>query len=327
MELSELFSFKNLYNSYLKCCKGVNWKTSTKNFKLRAIQFVSKLHSELIEKKYKSKGFFEFDITERGKSRHIKSVHISERVVQKCLCDYWLYPLLSKRLIYDNGATIKGKGLSFALARTKCHLQKYCRKFGASGYVLTFFFRKFFESIDHKRLKAKVARLTNDKDIFELYCYFVDQFGERGLGLGSQISQISALYYLSDIDHFFKEKMRCKFYARYMDDGYIVHSDKKFLQLCKMKLCELAKSENVDINESKTKISKLENFKFLKRHWRVVASLFVKVKPFHKTIARFKKRFAKLKTRKIEIAERFKASVNGVLKTFKNRRLIDYVYN
>lgn len=327
MELTELFSFKNLYNSYLRCCKGVNWKTSTKNFKMRAVQFIAKLHDDLINKRYKSKGFFEFEIKERGKTRQIKAVHISERVVQKCLCDYWLYPLLSSRLIYDNGATLKGKGLSFALSRTKCHLQRYARKFGNSGYVLTFDFSKFFESIDHDRLKAKVSKLTNDHDIFALYCYFIDQFGQRGLGLGSQISQISALYYLSDLDHFFKEKMHCKFYARYMDDGYIIHSDKRFLQLCKMKLCELAQTEDMVVNAKKTKISRLENFKFLKRHWKTTGKCFVKIKPFHTTIMRLKRRFAKLSSKKNDAIERFKSSVNGLLKTFKNRRLIEYVYN
>lgn len=327
MELSELFSFKNLYNSYLKCCKGVNWKTSTKTFKLRAIQLLSKLRDDLINKKYKSKGFSEFEIRERGKIRQIKAVHISERVVQKCLCDYWLCPLLTKRLIYDNGATVKNKGLSFALSRTKCHLQRYGRKFGNIGYVLTFDFSKFFENIDNERLKNKVSKLTSDDDIFDLYCYFIDQFGKKGLGLGSQISQISALFYLNSIDHYFKENMQCRFYARYMDDGYIIHNDKKFLQLCKIKLCELARLENINVNEKKTKISKLENFKFLKRHWRLSPQNFVKIKPFHKTISRLKKRFAKLRNKDIEVAERFKASVNGILKTFKNRRLIEYVYN
>lgn len=32
---------------------------------------------------WKTKGFFAFDLMERGKLRHIRSVHIAERVVQR----------------------------------------------------------------------------------------------------------------------------------------------------------------------------------------------------------------------------------------------------
>lgn len=65
--------------------------------------------------KYKSGGFYEFTIMERGKLRHIKSVHISERVVQKCLCDYSLTPMLSRTFIYD----ISKKNLNFSEAVVK----------------------------------------------------------------------------------------------------------------------------------------------------------------------------------------------------------------
>lgn len=100
--------------------------------------------------KYKSAGFIEFDITERGKRRHIKSVHISERVVQRCLCDFGLIPMLTKSFIYDNGACLEGKGIDFALNRLNCHLQRHYRKHGTEGYALVFDFSKFFDRIQHK---------------------------------------------------------------------------------------------------------------------------------------------------------------------------------
>lgn len=327
MELAELFSFKNLYNSYLKCCKGVNWKTSTKNFRMRAIQKIADLREKLINKTYKSSGFSEFNITERGKTRQVKAVHICERIVQKCMCDYWLYPLLSRRLIYDNGATLKGKGLSFALRRTKCHLQRYWRKHGTNGYVLTFDFSKFFDSIDHERLKSKIAKLTTDTDIFNLYCQLVDNFGQKGLGLGSQISQISALFYLSDIDHALKEQLRCKHYLRYMDDGFIIESSKKRLENILLELTALSKAENIPLNAKKTKIERLIDFKFLKRHWTITRKGYVKVKPFHQTLLRLKRRFVKIRTKAIQAINQFKASVNGLLKIFRNRRIEAYVFN
>jgi hypothetical protein len=58
----------------------------------------------------------EITLHERGKKRHIKSVHISERIIQKALSDYVMVPILSNPLVYDNGASIKGKGVHFRCA-------------------------------------------------------------------------------------------------------------------------------------------------------------------------------------------------------------------
>lgn len=56
--------------------------------------------------------FVEFDVNERGKTRHIKSPSIRDRVLQRAVCDYVLEPVLYSKLIYDNGASVKGKALS-----------------------------------------------------------------------------------------------------------------------------------------------------------------------------------------------------------------------
>ena len=78
MSFEEVFTLDNLYKSYIKCCKGVNWKTSTKNFKMRAMQNVTVLYQQLKSGTYKSKGFQNFTIRERGKLRDIKAVHIDD---------------------------------------------------------------------------------------------------------------------------------------------------------------------------------------------------------------------------------------------------------
>ena len=73
-------------------------KASTQRYKANALLNVVDTLDLLRSGKFKSKGFYEFDIIERGKERHIKSVHISERVVQRCLCDYSLVPISAIRL-------------------------------------------------------------------------------------------------------------------------------------------------------------------------------------------------------------------------------------
>lgn len=325
-----VFSFSNLYKACKSCYKGVNWKTSTQKYRLHALCNVAKTFEQLHAGTYKSKGFYQFIVRERGKQRTIKSIHISERVVQKCLCDNCLVPILSKSLIYDNGACLKGKGLNFTTNRLKAHLQQYFRKYkGNQGYILTFDFSKFFESIPHEQLKVKVAKKIKDPRLLKLYYYFVDQFGDIGLGLGSQISQISALYYINDFDHYIKEKLHIRYYGRYMDDGYLIHPSKKYLKFCLNEILRLSKEMGLKINLKKTKISKLENgFMFLNRHWKLTIKSYIKTKPSHKTMARLRRKYKKLKTFAAdEDIRTFLSSVHGFLKFYHNERLYKYVQN
>ena len=331
MKFEEVFTFQNLFESYKNCCKGVNWKTSTKNYQVRAVQNVAATYKLLAEGKYKQKPFAKFMVCERGKTRQIKALHISDRVVQKCYCDNFLVPLMQKRLIYDNGACMKNKGLLFTAKRLKAHLQRYYRQNKTNeGYILTFDFSKFFDSINHEILLQKARKIIKDDRLYNLYVYFVNCFeGEKGLGLGSQISQISAMFYTNELDHYIKENCHIKYYGRYMDDGYIISSSKEELQKCREILSEFSQKLKINLNQKKTRIARIDKgFMFLNRHWVLKPTGYIKTKPSHTTLKRLKKRYRKIK--KIaspEAVERYKSSTSGFIKFFNNRRIKDYVYN
>lgn len=54
--------------------------------------------------------------------------------------------------------------------------------------------------------------------------------GERGIGLGSQVSQLNQLAVLDALDHRIKETHRIRHYLRYMDDLALIHSDREKLE-------------------------------------------------------------------------------------------------
>lgn len=288
----EIFSFDNLYHSYKMCCKGVGWKASTHKYKANDLLNVNIAYKSLKNKTFKSKGFYEFDIVERGKPRHIQSVHISERVVQRCLCDYALVPILSKTFIYDNGACLKNKGIDFALNRMNCHLQKYYRKYGTEGYALVFDFSKYFDNIRHDRLIEILKPKVNDPYILKLLTELIQDFGEeKGLGLGSQISQICALTYPSKLDHYVKEKLGIKYYARYMDDGYLIHPDKQYLKYCLERITKICTSLGIKLNTKKTQIIKIsKGINFLKTKFYLTDTGKVIRKPNRKGITKMRKK-------------------------------------
>lgn len=171
-------SFDAMYDASYKVCRNVRWKDSTINFEETRIETILKTEADLRAWEYKQLVFSCFSIIERGKPRDIRACHINDRLVQNALCEQVLLPELTPRFIYDNCATLKGKGIDFALKRVKAHLQQAHREYGLGKdfYGLRIDIRKYFDSIDHEALKRAAKRLIKDEQVYNLCCYLIDTF-------------------------------------------------------------------------------------------------------------------------------------------------------
>ena len=79
-------------------------------------------------------------------------------------------------------------------------------------------------------------------------------------------SQILAIFYLNDMDHYIKEDLKIKYYVRYQDDFLLFHQSKEYLKECLEKIKEFLKKEDLILNR-KTRIYKnTNNFIFLGRN-------------------------------------------------------------
>ena len=214
--------------------------------------------------------------------------------MQRCLCDYSLVPILKRSFIYDNGACIKLRGIDFALNRMNRHLEKYYRHYGSEGYALVFDFSKYFNSIDHVALLKILREKITDDRLYAIVKQLVDDFGENGLGLGSQISQSCALALPNKMDHYIKEQLGIKYYCRYMDDGCLIPHSKEHLQYCLKKITEICTELGIKLNTKKTQIVKLSRgINFLKTHFILTKTGKIVRKPYRKNITLMRR---KLKT-------------------------------
>lgn len=292
INFDEIFTFKNLIYSYYLCRKNVSWKASIQRYTSFMTELIIDTFKKLHNGTFHHDDFYQFDIVERGKPRHISSVTVRERVVQRCLCDFCLVPIIGSTFIYDNGASMRRKGYSFSIRRTKAHLQKYYRKnnFNNNGYVLTFDFSSYFNTIPHELIKTIIDKTVMDDKLKKISYHFVTAFeGEIGLGLGSQISQIFALAAANQIDHLIKEKLQIKYYSRYMDDGYLIHHDKKYLEYCKNEIIKLAEKLGLKINKKKTHIKKIsQGFQFLKARFFLTKKGNVVKKNFRQSVRKMR---------------------------------------
>ena len=291
---SDIFSFENIVKAIKSCAKGVSWKNSVMKWKIDTINLAQSLYKKLHNGTYHLSSYMTFKIF-YPKQRVIKSLLFADRVVQRVMCFSGLYHDLTRSNIYDNGACQVHKGTTFAIDRMKVLLMKYYKKHGNHGWVLKLDIHKFFESIPHDKLKEMVHKKVKDKMIGQMVCDIIDSFdGDRGIGLGSQTSQLLAISFLSDFDHFLKQKCHIKYYIRYSDDMILIHPDKNYLKTIKTIARQKLNQLGLELNP-KSNISKLEHgFEFLKFRYILKDTGKVIIMPVKRKFAQMKRKIKKM---------------------------------
>ena len=251
------------------------------------------------------------------KERVVMSLPFKDKIVQKLICDYILEPKLEPTFIYDNYASRKNKGTHFGLDRLEKFMHKFYRKKGHDGWFLKCDISKYFYSIDHKVLKKQLnKRVKNNKQLNLIY-KIIDSTTSPGIPLGNQTSQFLALLYLSGMDHFIKEKLKIKYYGRYMDDFYLIHEDKEYLRYCLKEIRKYCKGLKLKLN-NKTNIFPVKNgldflgfHTYLTETGKVIRKIRRKSKSnMKRKIKKYKKMYDKDKISKEKINQSFESWIN-----------------
>ncbi len=259
----DIFTAAHLWTSAKYCYRNVGWKTSTKNFKRHLLEEVSSALTQVYGNKSRKFKATKFVIHNRGKDRIVSSIEIRERMIQKCFCDYCLTPVLSRSLIMDNSATQKGKGTDFAIKRMKDKYREFMKKYSETGYILTVDFHDYFNSIDHDILYKKIKPYLDER-CFGFYGDIVDR--SKGLDIGAQVSQISAVFFCNDYDYL--AQSLCFGYGRYMDDSVFLFRSKEEMNSALPKIRNKIDELKLTVNEKKWRISKArDGFVFLKKRF------------------------------------------------------------
>lgn len=357
-----------LMNSFYEAKKGCSWKNSVQQYEANFLKNIRHTQLELREKTYRQQDFYCFYLKERGKDRYVRSISFYDRVVQRALCDL-VNPIVAPYLIHDNGASVKKKGIDFARKRIENHLHKYYRKYGNKGYALVIDFSKFYDNILHKPLMDMYREIIDDKDIIDLISHLVDSFsvdisnynitenelfdslayakaetektGEKmmhkSLGIGSQISQISGIYYPSKMDNYCKIVKGIKFYGRYMDDTYIIGNSKEELKSLLDDIDKICKKQGIFINHKKTQLFRLDKgFTFLKIKYRLTDTGHLVRIPVKKNFIRERRKLKSFKNLLDKglidfhnIEEQYKSWKGNIQKydCYKSLRNLDKVFN
>lgn len=248
----KIISFENIHLAYRKARKGKRFKTACQKFELKLEENLLSLQSELATFSWEPGDYTSFYINE-GKKRLISAAPFRDRIVHHALCNI-IEPIFEKTFIYDSYANRQGKGTHKALKRARAF-------FYENQYVLKCDIKKYFPSIDHCVLKGLIKRKIACQKTLNLIDLILDKESDcqkfdtlsllkapmnnqqfllfpedetlynrkYSLPLGNLTSQFFANIYLNPLDHFVKEKLKARFYLRYVDDFLIFSNSKSDL--------------------------------------------------------------------------------------------------
>ena len=265
--------FLNLYDAMMKCKKGVAWKDSVARFCLHPVHNLCKMERELKTGKFRHRNPHKFILT-HPKRRDCISISFRDRVPQRSLNDNYVYPMMTRGFIRDNWACQKGKGTDRARRRMKEFLQKFYRRRGTNGYILCCDVHGYYANMRHDKVKEQFRKRL-PPDVYEFTAQVLDHqyAGETGFAPGSQMVQIAGISHLNGLDHLIKEKLRIKFYLRYMDDFHIIHSDMQYLRKCRDVITRYLGSLGLELHHKKTRIVPVtEGVTFLGFRYRLTAT-------------------------------------------------------
>lgn len=278
-------SFIALYEAYKRTRCGKRENPTAMRYRMEAIERTDDLSDRLQRREYTFGPYYPFKVYE-PKERLVLAIDFEGKVVQHSLCDNALEPCFTPRLIRDNYAGQRGKGTHDGLDRLAKAMRHYffSRKAAdeaarraadlpyrpmnewdyADGWVLKGDFSKYFYTLVHRICYEKAKRTLwrlKDPELIDfvewLLWLVIDSTPDPGIPIGNQSSQLLALLYLDDFDHWLRDDLGLV-YGRYMDDFFIISSDKLLLRKILKDIKEYIEPLGLRLN-GKTQIFPLKN--------------------------------------------------------------------
>jgi retron-type reverse transcriptase len=221
-------TFENLAAAAREAMRGKRGKLPGARFFAEWENEVVRLERELRDGSYRPGPYFYFTVKE-PKQRIVAAAPFRDRVVHHALVRV-IEPLFEPRFIEDSYACRRGKGTHAGMRRAR----EFAVRF---PWAMKCDIRRYFPSIDHGVLRARVAQVVADAEVLRLIDLILASHVERvemrwpeggglfdavecpkGLPIGNLTSQFFANIYLDGFDHFVKQELRVKGYVRYVDD-------------------------------------------------------------------------------------------------------------
>lgn len=275
-----------LGNAYLEARRHKRWKTNTLQFSCQKEKNLIILAKDIEKRRYKIKPSLCF-VTEEPVKREIFAGDFRDRIIHHLVFDK-LNPYYEKLFINDCYSCRKDRGTNYGITRLSKFIRAASNSYQQPAYILKLDISGYFMNIDRRRLYQKNQQLIrrffkNDPPVINTLLYLTrliifnnptaacrrrgrlsdwDNLPKnkslfsapsgKGLPIGNLTSQLFGNVYLNDFDHFVKEKLKCLYYGRYVDDMVFVSTDKDYLKNLIPVIKHYLKTElNLDLHPKK----------------------------------------------------------------------------
>lgn len=241
-EFHRLTRLDNLYACWQKARRNKGGSQRIQRFAEDQLHYLALIQERLRARTFTFGPYRSFTVREK-KFRDVIDAPMKDRIVHWLIYDT-LLPAWMPRFIHDTYGNLPGRGTHAAIRR----LAGFCRA-PAAHWVLQLDISKYFYSVRHDLLKARVLRHIGDEDLRRLLIALVDSFrtgatydtifppgspyhqtADKGMPIGNLSSQLFANIFLTDFDHWVKEDLRVKRYIRYVDDMVFLGESREALQ-------------------------------------------------------------------------------------------------
>lgn len=259
----EIYKMEHINKAFNEVCRNTKNKIKVRNYREFKCIYISRIYNILKNKTYEVGPYNVFTIHE-PKKRRIVSQQLTDKVINHLVSRYILHPSILPCLIPENVASIENRGTKEGL-RLCYRYHQLCKTKYKNYYILKCDISKFFGSINQNILKEKLIKKIKDKDALSIVFKIIDS-DKDGLSIGNMTSQVLAVFYLNDLDHYIKEILKIKYYVRYQDDFLLFHPSKDYLKYCLDKIKVFLQKEDLTLNPKSRILKNTNNFIFLGRN-------------------------------------------------------------
>jgi group II intron reverse transcriptase/maturase len=237
-------------------------------------EFLRELAADLHAGTYRPRPYRRREIPkEGGKVRVISIPAIRDRVVQGAL-RLIVEPIFEADFSDSSFGARPGRSAHEAIEKVRMGLRRRRHR------VVDVDLSRYFDTIRHDRMLAKVARRISDGQVLAMVKQLLKSTGDQGVRQGSPLSPLLANLALNDLDHLLDRGSGFITYARYLDDMVVLAPDsakgKAWADRALSRIRREAEAIGVSLNMEKTRIVTITDaravFAFLGFEFRWVPS-------------------------------------------------------
>lgn len=243
---SKITDIDNIKNAHLKARKDKRFYEAVQKTNQNLDERAEKIQKMLVQHSYKVSPYRTSILHDKTKDRILfKLPYYPDRIIQ------WAIMLQIEHIFLETFtdftcASIPKRGVHYASKKLSKMMNNDIE---GTKYCLKLDIKKFYPSIDRPILKKLLRKKIKDKDLLFELDKIIDSMERtnldkiklstemkelysrpnKGLPVGSYLSQYLANYYLTYFDHWLKEELHIKYVIRYMDDIVILSSSKEEL--------------------------------------------------------------------------------------------------